>query len=213
MGRVTYQFLDKEAIVEAYDKATYLGTKKIFNIAVGYLYQQNAMWRLTESTDKVFTDMNVFGADIFYDSPINDKGAAITLYGAYNYADYGKNYLKMIATPNPASVGSGTGFYGMGTGSVYYAQAGYLFGYSKNEAHLGRPQVYVASEVANLQALNKPMTLLEAGINYYIMGSFGPKLTLGYQNRAIYKDTPANDGTKIQTNRKGMIVLQAQVSF
>jgi hypothetical protein len=35
---------DVESNTEAYNKGTYLGTKKIFNIAIGYLKQAKAMW-------------------------------------------------------------------------------------------------------------------------------------------------------------------------
>lgn len=212
LGMVTYNFFDKESIDEPYAKGTYLGTKKILNVAAGYMYQAKAMWRLSENGGTVYEDMKVFGADIFFDTPINSKGAALTLYGAYNNCNYGKDYLRLIATPNPASKGPGSGFYGIGTGQIYYAQAGYLFNHSKNESIKGRPQIYVCTEYANLQALNKPMTMFEAGINYYITGTFGPKVTLGYQNRGIFKPV-AGQIQQVSNGRRGMLVLQYQICF
>jgi hypothetical protein len=214
VGMLTYQFLEKESIAEPYNKATYLGTKKVFNIAAGYMYQNKAMWRTSGNTpaDTLKEDMKVLGVDVFYDAPINEKGAALTLYAAYNNSDYGKNYLRNIATPNPASSGTGNGFLGIGTGNIFYGQAGYLFNKSKNEEKKARTQLYVASEVAALDALKTPMTMFEGGINYYLTGSYGPKVTLGYQNRAIFK-TVAGESKQVENGRKGMVVLQYQVSF
>jgi hypothetical protein len=54
------------------------------------------------------------------------------------------------------------------------------------------------------------MHLYELGANCYLTGTLGPKLSLGYQNRAVFEKTgslyPQND-------RKGMVVRQFQVSF
>jgi hypothetical protein len=54
------------------------------------------------------------------------------------------------------------------------------------------------------------MHLYELGGNCYLTGTLGPKLSLGYQNRAVFEKTgslyPQND-------RKGMVVRQFQVSF
>ncbi len=217
-GLLTYQFADKESNTEPYNKGTYLGTKKIFNIGLGYLTQSKAMWRLdpADATTPIYEDMNVVGLDVFYDKPVSTKGDALTLYAAYNNCNFGKNYTRSIATPDPAIVdtsllnGSGNGFIGVGTGNIYYGQVGYLFAKPKNTATKGRLQVYAAGQIADLEALSSPMSLYELGANYYLTGTLGPKLSLGYQNRAIFEKT----GTQYpQSDRKDMLVLQFQVSF
>lgn len=212
LGRVTYQFFDKESIAEPYSKATYMGKKKILNIAVGYMMQPKAMWRLDPSdSSTIREDMKVFAADLFFEAPINERGAAITTYLSYNNLDFGKNYIRKIATPNPASVG-GNGFYGIGTGDIYYGQLAYILGKNKDDSKKARTQFYVASEIAVLDYLKTPMTMFEGGINYYFAGKFGPKVTLGYQNRAVFDNVPGN--TKlVETTRKGMYMIQFQVSF
>ncbi|HSZ24975.1 MAG TPA: hypothetical protein VK766_04620 [Cytophagaceae bacterium] len=213
LGMLTYQFLGKESIAEPYNRATYLGEKKILNLGIGYMVQSKAMWRLDHpGLDTLYHQMGVFGADLYYDSPLGKKGAALTLYTAYNYCDYGKNYLRMIATPNPASTGSGSGFYGIGTGSILYAQAGYLIAKSKNEKNVARTQLYGSSQLAFLEALQTPMWMFEAGVNYYLTGTFGPKITLGYQNRPVF-ELFEGETKHMQTTRKSMVVLQFQVSF
>lgn len=216
-GIVTYNILEKEPIVEPYNRGTYLGTKKIFNVALGYLTQANAMWHLRPDATISYDDLKVLGFDIFYDSPISDKGDAITAYAAFNNCNYGKNYLQVVATPNPAINdntlinGSGTGFIGIGTGNIYYAQLGYLFAKSDNEAKKGRFQPYIAGQIASLEALDEPMTMYEVGANYYTTGTFGPKFSLNYQNRAIFEKPLTGEYT--QSSRLGMVVLQCQVSF
>jgi hypothetical protein len=216
-GILTYSFLDKESLEDAYHKGTYLGTKKVFNIALGYMTQAKAMWHLTPDATVAYDDMKVLGFDVFYDSSINTKGAALTAYAAFNNNDYGKNYIQSVNTPNPAIGdntlinGSGTGFIGVGTGNIYYAQLGYLFGKSDNEAKKGRFQPYAATQIADLKALDTPMTMYELGVNYYTTGTLGPKFSLNYQNRAVYDQTLI--GAYKQSDRLGMVVLQCQVSF
>lgn len=216
-GILTYSFLDKESLEDAYHKGTYLGTKKVFNVALGYMTQAKAMWHLTPDATVAYDDMKVLGFDVFYDSPINAKGAALTAYAAFNNNDYGKNYIQSVNTPNPAIGdntlinGSGAGFIGVGTGNIYYAQLGYLFGKSDNEAKKGRFQPYAATQIADLEALDTPMTMYELGVNYYTTGTLGPKFSLNYQNRAVYDKTLI--GAYKQSDRLGMVVLQCQVSF
>ena len=216
-GILTYAFLDKESIEDAYHKGTYLGTKKVFNVALGYMTQANAMWHLTPDATIAYDDMKVLGFDVFYDSPISKKGDAITAYAAFNNNNYGKNYIQSVNTPNPAIGdntlinGSGAGFLGVGTGNIYYAQLGYLFAKSENADRKGRFQPYAAIQIADLEALNTPMTMYELGVNYYTTGTFGPKFSLNYQNRAIYDKTLT--GQYKQSDRLAMVVLQCQVSF
>ena len=216
-GILTYSFLDKESLEDAYHKGTYLGTKKVFNIALGYMTQAKAMWHVTPDATVAYDDMKVLGFDVFYDSPINAKGAALTAYAAFNNNDYGKNYIQSVNTPNPAIGdntlinGSGAGFIGVGTGNIYYAQLGYLFGKSDNETKKGRFQPYAATQIADLEALDTPMTMYELGVNYYTTGTLGPKFSLNYQNRAVYDKTLI--GAYKQSDRLGMVVLQCQVSF
>lgn len=216
-GILTYAFLDKESIEDAYHRGTYLGTKKVFNVALGYMTQANAMWHLTPDATIAYDDMKVLGFDVFYDSPISKKGDAITAYAAFNNNNYGKNYIQSVNTPNPAIGdntlinGSGAGFLGVGTGNIYYAQFGYLFAKSENANRKGRFQPYAATQIADLEALNTPMTMYELGVNYYTTGTFGPKFSLNYQNRAIYDKTLT--GQYKQSDRLAMVVLQCQVSF
>ncbi len=216
-GSLTYSLFDKESLEDAYHKGTYLGTKKVLNVALGYMTQAKAMWHLTPEATIAYDDMKVLGFDVFYDSPLSEKGNAITAYASYNNCDYGKNYIQSVSTPNPAVGdgslinGSGAGFIGVGTGNIYYAQLGYLFAKSDNQTKKGRFQPYLATQIAALEALDEPMTMYEVGANYYTTGTFGPKISLNYQNRAVFDKTLV--GEYKQSDRLGMVVLQCQVSF
>jgi hypothetical protein len=61
-----------------------------------------------------------------------------------------------------------------------------LFVKTYKSSYKGRLQVYAAGQIADLDALNNPMSLYELGANYYLTGTLGPKLSLGYQNRAVF---------------------------
>ncbi|OXA90942.1 porin [Flavobacterium hercynium] len=219
-GILTYHFLENEQNLEAYNRGTYLGTKKVFNIGLGYMTQANATWRSDVDVpgSVLHDDMKILGLDVFYDSPIGGNGAAITAYASYNNAQYGKDYTQFVATPNPAITdfstvnGSGTGFAGVGTGNIYYAQLGYFFPKSDNAEKKGRLQPFVATQIADLEALNTPMAMYEIGANYYTTGTFGPKFSLNYQSRSVYGQTAVNSKFR-QEDRLGMVVLQCQVSF
>lgn len=218
-GMLTYAFLEKESNLEPFRKGTYLGSKRVFNVGLGYLTQAKAMWHQDATNPSIIKhdDENILGLDVFYDSPLSSKGDALTLYAAYNNCNYGKNYIRNIAVPNPALNdnslinGSGNGFIGVGTGNIYYAQAGYLFAKSANATTKGKTQVYAAGQISDLEALETPMTMYELGANYYFTGTLGPKVSLGYQNRAIFDK--AITGKNPQSDRKSMLVLQLQVSF
>jgi len=218
-GIFTYNFFEKETNTTPYSKATYLGTKRILNIGLGYLYQNKAMWHQDATTPSItkHDNLNVLGFDLFYDNPISSKGDAITLYVAYNNCNYGKNYIRSIAIPNPAINdsslinGSGNGFIGVGTGNIFYSQAGYLFAKSENSKTKGKTQIYAAGQIADLETLETPMSLYELGVNYYLTGIVSPKITLGYQNRAVFEKVLS--GKNPQIDRKSMLALQFQASF
>jgi hypothetical protein len=216
----TYHFFETESTAEPFNKGTYLGIKKILNLGIGYMTQLKAMSHKSTLDPSVteFDDMKVFGADVFYEAPLSVKGSALTLYGAFNNCNYGKNYTRTIAVPNPAKPntnysGSGNGFIGVGTGNIYYTQVGYLFGKNSDEAKTGRFQMYASTEIAALEALDKPMTMYELGLNYYFKNNLGPKVTLGYQNRSIFENLDIATNKLTQTDRKGMVILQMQVNF
>ena len=203
-------------------------------------YQQGANTAGTQTLtlkDTTRTAMFLWSVDLFYDAPINkEKGSAITIYAAYSNFNFGKNYVRnnnplnptgtAVANPiagvgtntvtggfnpNMASFsGAGNQFPMIGSGSIYYAQAGYLMPKFKNGTQF---QPYGQCMYANYQALKDAVVLLDFGVNYIIKGH-NSKLSLDYQSRPVFNlSTTDYQIHEVKNARKGAIILQYQISF
>jgi hypothetical protein len=208
-----YQFLDQESNMTPYANGTYLGTKRVFNIGAGAIYQKDAMWILNQAgTDTISNDMLHLAADVFYDAPIGTRGQAISLYGNITRFDYGKNYIRNTGPMNPANgnnnttilSGGGNAFPAYGTGTVIYLQSGYKF----RDNLIGKTTLmpYVSIQHANYERLNDKMNYYDAGINWFLAGNVS-KFTVSYQNRPVFSTT----GERIAS--KSAVVAQYQVFF
>lgn len=217
-GYLYWQFLDKENNANPYTVGSYLGKKKIFNIGAGWIQQKQAMWYKNNQGDTVRQDLLLLGIDAFLDMPVNQKGAAVTAYVAYNNYNFGHNYLRNGSVMNPGTTvnangtfnGTGVGVPLVGTGNTVYAQVGYKF---KNDLlpDNGTLQPYFSAQVSQFQKLNEPMILLDGGLNWLIHGTHAGKISLGYQSRPVFELNANNE--YVQTMRKGMAVLQYQISL
>lgn len=215
-GYIMWQFLDEETNLIPYTTGTYLGKKRVFNIGAGFLHQSNAMWYKTAQGDTVQTAIQLFSADLYYDSPLNkEKGTAISFYGGYFQNNFGTNFVRNLGVMNPANGtiankasfnGAGSAFPMEGTGNTVYIQAGYKFRDKLLGSH-GTLLPYASFQTGNYQRFADRMNVYEAGVNWLINGH-NSKLTLNYQNRPIF-NADAN-GDLRQTDRKGMLVLQWQ---
>ncbi len=154
-GYFDYEFLEKEANLLPYQTGSYLGTKRVFNVGAGFLYNKDGMYS-RPAAYPVFTaanpapagfdpfstttnhDIRILAADVFYDAPLDTASrTALTFYGVYYHDDFGPNYVRNVGVLNPGSgvttpgVGAGASLRGnavplIGTGSSIYAQAGLL---------------------------------------------------------------------------------------
>jgi hypothetical protein len=214
-GYFMWQFLDKESNLLSSTAGSYLGTKRIFNIGVGFKYQNKAMWSKQTTGDTTYHSMALFAVDVFYDAPLSSKGNALTLYGGYFNYNYGKGYLRLenpmnttngLRSPLSTLNGTGNGYPGIGTGNILYGQVGYKM---KNGllGEAGTLQFYAESQYAKFDALNDPMFLIDAGVNWLIHGN-NSKFTLNWQSRPVYSWQ-----TEKVMSRKNGIVLQYQVAF
>ncbi len=93
-----------------------------------------------------------------------------------------------------------------GTGSVVYAQAGYLMR-KDLLGSLGTLLPYASVQTGILQKLNDPVVVLDAGLNWLIDGH-AQKLTLGWQQRPVFDQTIH----QVKSHRN-MVVLQYQVNI
>jgi hypothetical protein len=98
----------------------------------------------------------------------------------------------------------------IGTGNTIYGQFGYKF---KNNLlpENGTLQPYFTIQYSQFEKLKDPMILMDGGVNWLIHGTHAGKITLGYQSRPVFEKNTANE--YVQTGRKGMAVLQYQISL
>ncbi len=219
-----WQFFEHENHTTPYMTGTYLGKKKIFNIAAGVIYQKNAMWNRPTAADSIgYQNMMLLAVESFLDMPLNkEKGTAISAYAGYFNTNYGTNYLRYNGIMNPANATSltaansisgqgpifGNAFPMFGTGSVIYTQVGYLLPNDLLKSH-GQLMPYVSTTMADFNRLDgKKMTVYNAGINWLINGHKA-KISVDWQNRpTYYLDT----NSKVQTgSRKNALTVQYQI--
>ena len=156
---------------------------------------------------------NEVAVDSFLNLPLNNNAAITAYLGYYNY-DFGKDYVRNVGANNPTNGGgldyngAGVAFPMIGTGTTWYTQFGYAF---KETKILDQPVVIqpnIAVQSSNFDALENTMNVYDFTVNFYVNGSHGNKLSLGYQHRPIFDST-----TLKQKNYKGMAVLQYQISL
>jgi len=214
-GYLIYQFFDHENHTTPYMTGSYLGSKKIVNIAVGGIYQANAMWAKGIQGDTTYQDMKHFAIESFVDMPINAaKHTAISAYLGYFNTNYGQNYLRYNGIMNPANgtnltaansiAGQGPTYgnaYPMfGTGHVVYTQIAYL--------NASRFMPYAAATLAKYDRLgNSTTSTYNFGLNYYLQGNKA-KLSLDLQNRPSYD---VKQGEIVSGNRLNSLTLQFQL--
>lgn len=221
-GYFIYQFFEHEGHNTPYMTGTYLGKKKVFNIAIGAISQKNAMWKKTGVNDTTYQDMQHVAVESFLDMPVNkEKETAISAYLGYFNTNYGTNYLRYNGIMNPANgttltalntiTGQGPAFGNsfpmFGTGNVIYGQFGYLLPKDilKGGAKL---MPYMSASLAKFDRLNGlKTTVFNAGINYFI-NNHKAKVSLDWQNRPTY----TLDNNVIKTGiRRNAFTIQYQI--
>ncbi|WP_157541736.1 hypothetical protein [Hymenobacter aerophilus] len=231
-GYLAYEFLDQEANLLPYQTGSYLGTKRVFNIGAGFLFNQDAMISRTGavpvpapadpfvSVPNRLQNLGIWSADVFYDSPINkDAGTALTAYGVYYNYNFGSNYVRNIGSLNPSGAGGSSAIPGagslrgnayptIGTGSAVYGQVGYLL--PKNTlGEKARLQPYAAWMHGNYDGLEaigaKDVNVYDLGANVLLDGH-NAKFTLNYRARPDYSN-PQNINYRSEITLQTMIFL------
>ena len=176
-GYADYQFLDQESNKLPYEVGSYLGAKTIFNIGAGFLSHPAGV----VSKDGGFEDVLLWSVDMFYDAPLGADGSAITAYAQFQSNDYGSYQLGST----------------YGTGSMIYAQLGYLLP-GKMEDFRFQPYVTFLNNAFDKDNLTKKE--YKAGVNWFI-GGHNCKVTAEYAN------TDFNNKTAETISVQAMIVL------
>jgi hypothetical protein len=209
-GYFNWQFFDQESNLLPYFVGTYLGSKKVFNVGVGFEHQKNAMWHKTSTGDTVQQDQLLLGADVFLDLPLNaERKDAITFYGSYYNYNFGKNYVRSIGIMNPVDGGGtykGNALPMVGTGSILYGQLGYLLPKFSEKYRVQPYAAYTHSTfdgLKNSAGSNVAVNMLDAGLNVYLAGHHS-KMTLNYRARPDFSDINA-------VKNRGEVTLQFMV--
>lgn len=216
-GYFDYELWDEESNTLPYKVGTYLGTKSILNLGAGYYYQPDSMIARDAEGTLAEQAQRIVAVDFFLDTPLDDDSGALSVYaGWFNY-DLGDDHLRSVGIMNLGSAtegvspvnGAGNAYPLIGSGDTFYAQAGYLLPFTLTEdKHQLMP--YVASQVSLFDALDDPMGLYEAGLNYFVAGHHA-KYTLHYRNRPVYIETAR--GFTRSASRADELILQAHIWF
>nr|WP_309758771.1 porin [Flavobacterium sp.] len=214
-GYFEYQFLDQEANVLPFKVGSYLGTKKVFNIGAGFYTAPDATKTSVNSTINKH-DIKLFSADVFLDMPIGKKEhkMAVTAYSVLYDYDFGPNYLRNVGIMNIGSVdpnftgsraiaGAGNAQPTMGSGNIWYTQAGVLLPCKDAKPKI-RIQPFGAVTYKKFDALEQSSTQFDVGSNFFLDGHHA-KITAQYSTRPVYTSL---------TNRSGSLgdfIVQLQI--
>jgi hypothetical protein len=211
-GYLEYQFLERESNLLPYKVGSYLGTKKVFNVGAGFYNAPDAT-RSSVNGDIRKHDISLFAGDIFLDLPIGSKKGAITAYSVYYNYDFGPNYLRNLGIMNvgvadanftgtPSLAGAGNAQPTIGSGSIWYTQAGYLIP-DASESPKVRIMPFGAFTHKNFDALDKASSQFDVGANFYLDGHHA-KITTQYSTRPVYT-APS------EYSSKGEFLVQMQI--
>ncbi len=214
-GYVEYQFLDSESNLLPFKVGSYLGTKKVFNLGAGFYHQKDGT-RTSVNSQIEKHDIALYAIDAFADLPLGNaknKMALSAYAGFYNY-NFGPNYLRNLGIMNVGSndpnfigdkaiAGAGNLQPMIGTGNIYYLQAGLLLPSNAYKPKI-RIQPFAAYTNKNFKALENSSSQFDIGANWFIDGHHA-KLTTQYSTRPTYTSASA------EPKSKGEFILQFQI--
>jgi len=214
-GYFEYQFLETESNLLPYKVGTYMGTKKVFNIGAGFYNAQDGTRTIVDGAINKH-DIKLFSADVFADLPVGKKEnkMAITAYSVFYNYDFGPNYLRNVGIMNvgvtdpaflgdKALAGPGNAQASIGTGNIWYTQAGFLLP-NANEKPKVRIQPFGAVTYEDFKALDKASTQFDVGTNLFLDGHHA-KITAQYSTRPVYTAIDKIDG------HKGEFIVQLHI--
>jgi hypothetical protein len=217
-GYLNWMFWDKENNKLPFYVGSYLGSKRVLNVGVGWYNHGGAsLFKSADGRDSIYQAQRALGADVFLDMPINKaKGTALSVLATYYNLDYGTNYLRNIGILNlhQTPLGTANSFSGggnsqptIGTGNIFYLQAGYQLPKLKNGTAF---MPYVTVTHKDFERLADPSLQYGLGLNYFVTGH-NAKVTLEYQTRPTYQVNTTNNGAIERTGYRGELILQTHI--
>ncbi|MEI6946847.1 hypothetical protein V9K67_06550 [Paraflavisolibacter sp. H34] len=213
-GYADYEFLEQEADQLPFRVGSYVGTRKVFNIGAGFYHVKNGTQSLTVDNVLKKHDISLLSADVFADLPVGpkEKNMALTAYSVLYDYDFGPRYLRATGVMNTglpdtafkgvkAQEGLGNARMSLGTGKIWYTQAGFLL--PKSISKKVRVQPVAAYTLKELEALDQVGHFYDIGSNFFLDGHHS-KLTLQYSSRPLYNHNKV-------FKRAGEWVMQFQI--
>ncbi len=195
-GYFDYQFFDQEGDLLPFRVGSYAGTKKVLNIGGGFFSNKDATKSLDVEGGLKKHNINIQALDVFADLPVGPKAKnmAVTAYSALYHYNFGPNYIRTVGVMNTgtankdftglrAQEGAGNARYLLGTGNVWYTQAGLLL--PKNISSKVRIQPMAAYTLKDLDALEEKGHYYDVGSNFFLDGHQS-KITVQYSSRPLY---------------------------
>jgi hypothetical protein len=224
---VIYQFFDHEPHQVANMAGTYYGTRKIFNVAAGVIYQPDAMWR-SRGADTVYEDLLLMAVESMYDAPIDRWGTTLSAYAGLFHHNYGSNYLRyngamntgtsMLTSDDSTALRPltqygpswGNAFPMYGSGEVFFTHVGVFV-----PRVLGAIGImpYVSANLAWYERLNRTLTDVYGIGCSILLDGIRSRVTLELQNRPTYGVDISRDpfGELVNGERRSQVALQYQV--
>ena len=100
-AHLKYDFWELESNKTPYTAGTYVGKKKVLNLALGGVYQKDMMSELQNSVVKYY-DYKNFSAELFLDTPSFPKQRCYTINAGYYYTDFGRDHIRYIGNNTEA---------------------------------------------------------------------------------------------------------------
>ncbi|WP_159470370.1 porin [Dyadobacter sp. 3J3] len=219
-GYVAWQLFEKESHLLPYTTGTYVGTKKVFNIGMGYYFTKNGTATSSSTAPNaslIRHNILLWSTDCFVDIPFGGvKNWAFTGYSVFYKYDFGPKYLRYESNIN-ANVGPAPGYTGpisqagfgnlapvTGSGNTLFTQIGMLL----PKQHFTQIRFQPFGELA-LQKFeryeNSRFHYWSIGGNIYLDGHHS-RLTFKYQTRPIVENNS-------QQSSKGTFILATQVNL
>jgi hypothetical protein len=219
-GYFDYQLLEQESNVLPFRVGTYVGTKKVLNIGAGFYHNKDGTKSVDATGISNKHSITLLGADVFADLPIGNKkkNMALTIYSVYYDYNFGPNYWRTIGIMNTATGfdpslaaanrtlnGPGDARMFVGTGSIFYTQAGLLL--PKGKSDKLRVQPFGAYTWKKLDYLDEAGSYFDVGANFFLDGHHA-KITPQYSTRPLYF---LRNGARVKDGNKGEFLVQLQI--
>jgi hypothetical protein len=219
-GYYDYQFFDQEVNILPFRVGTYVGTKKVLNVGAGFYHNSDATKSVDANGMVKKHDINLLGIDVFADLPLGkkNKNMALTAYSVFYNYNFGPNYWRTLGIMNTSTGfdpalpvaertinGPGDARMFVGTGNIFYTQAGLLL--PKGKSNKLRVQPFAAYTFKKFEILDEGGNYFDVGSNFFIDGH-NAKVTAQYSTRPVYY---LRSGQRVKDGVKAEILLQLQV--